>query len=90
MTLQWVKKLEQIESLNKGNHGELSINFREHFMNFNERLEKETYFQIKENGMNNYSSIDGQDDDSSQYKKQKKEQDEVMDMNINLNIKCRE
>src|SRR5205814_970057 len=32
LVLQWVKKLEQIDSLNRGNQGELSVNFRLYFM----------------------------------------------------------
>jgi hypothetical protein len=28
LVLQWVKKLEQIDSLNRRIHGELSVNFR--------------------------------------------------------------
>jgi hypothetical protein len=54
LVLQWVKKIEQIDSVNRRNHGELSVNFREYFMNFYKRLEDETNFQIKEVMMNNY------------------------------------
>ena len=82
LVLQWVKKLEQIDALNRGSHGELTINFREYFMTFNKRLENETYFQIKEHGMNNYSN-DGQDE-SNQHKKQRQD-DEMISINMNLN-----
>ena len=55
--LHWVKKLEQIDSLNRRNHGELSINFRESFMNFCKRFESETAIQIREEMvMNNYTN----------------------------------
>ena len=65
IVLQWMKKLEQIDSLNRRNHGEFSVNFREYFMNFYKRLESETTFQIKEVAMNNYSNS-RQDNDSNQ------------------------
>ncbi|CAB5378431.1 unnamed protein product [Rhizophagus irregularis] len=50
LVVPWVKKLEQIDSLNRSNHGELSINFREYFMSFCKRLESETTYQIRECG----------------------------------------
>src|ERR1044072_1341608 len=75
IVLQWVKKLKQIDSLNRRNHGEFSVNFREYFMNFYKRLESETTFQIKEVAMNNYSNS-RQDNDSNQ---------EIVEINSDFN-----
>jgi len=44
LVLEWVNKLKHIDSLNRRNNGELSVNFRESFMNFYKRLE--SYFGI--------------------------------------------
>lgn len=44
LVLQWVNNLEHIDSLNRRNNKELSVNFREYFMNFYKRLESETNY----------------------------------------------
>ena len=50
-----MKKLEQLDSINKRNNGELSINFKENLTNFLKRLDEETSYQItKFVVMNNY------------------------------------
>lgn len=60
MALEWVKKLVQIVPLIKRNLGELSGYFRDYFVNFIERLEKETCFKIKENYIyDDYSNYEG-------------------------------
>ncbi|PKC55742.1 hypothetical protein RhiirA1_446750 [Rhizophagus irregularis] len=46
LVVPWVKKLEQIDSLNRSKHGELSINFREYFMSFCKRIEIEVITKI--------------------------------------------
>ncbi|CAB4445488.1 unnamed protein product [Rhizophagus irregularis] len=43
LVVPWVKKLEQIDSLNRSNHGELSINFREYFMSFLQKAGERNY-----------------------------------------------
>jgi hypothetical protein len=46
--IPWVKKLEEIDLLNRRSHEELTINFREYFMSFCKRLGSETIYQIRE------------------------------------------
>ena len=87
LVIPWVKKLEEIESLNRTNHGELSINFREYFMSFCKRLESETAYQIKFfMVLNNCSN---QDNDLNQNKNQRQNNNNdqiVQDINMNLNF----
>jgi hypothetical protein len=82
--IPWVKKLEEIDSLNRRNHGELSINFREYFMSFCKRLVSETTYQISTFVvMNNYSNQDS----INQHKKQRQNNDQNgQDVNLNLNF----
>ncbi|GET55119.1 hypothetical protein GLOIN_2v1490054 [Rhizophagus irregularis DAOM 181602=DAOM 197198] len=85
LVVPWVKKLEQIDSLNRSNHGELSINFREYFMSFCKRLESETTYQIREENffvaMNNYHN------DLNQHKKQRRNDNQTdQDVNMNMNF----
>jgi hypothetical protein len=83
LVVPWVKKLEQIDSLNRRNHGELSINFRECFMSFCKRLENETTYQIREENifvvMNNYNDL-------NQHKKQKRNDNNQTDHDVNMNL----
>lgn len=70
--VHWHKKLEQIDSLNRMDPVELSINFRESFMNFCKRLENETGLQIRDEEGMNYYSTDG--NKSHQQKRQRFEE----------------
>jgi len=71
MVVPWMKKLEHIDSLNRRNHGELSINFREY-----KRLESETTYQIRDFVvMNNYPN---QDSDLNQHKKQRQNNNRIL------------
>ena len=49
LTERFLDKLEKISSLDRRNQGELSINFRESFVNFCNRLENETHYRIRDN-----------------------------------------
>ena len=84
LVLQWVKKIEQIDSVNRRNHGELSVNFREYFMNFYKRLEDETNFQIKEVVMNNYSQNNNTNTNTNTNKRQRQD-NEIVDINVDFN-----
>ncbi|EXX60784.1 hypothetical protein GLOIN_2v1866781 [Rhizophagus irregularis DAOM 181602=DAOM 197198] len=85
LVVPWVKKLEQIDSLNRSNHGELSINFREYFMSFCKRLESETTYQIREE--NFFVAMKYYHNDLNQHKKQRRNDNQTdQDVNMNMNF----
>ncbi|POG83181.1 hypothetical protein GLOIN_2v1490054 [Rhizophagus irregularis DAOM 181602=DAOM 197198] len=85
LVVPWVKKLEQIDSLNRSNHGELSINFREYFMSFCKRLESETTYQIREE--NFFVAMNYYHNDLNQHKKQRRNDNQTdQDVNMNMNF----
>jgi len=54
LVIPWVKKLEEIDSLNRRNHGELSINFKEYLMIFYNRLRSETSYPSYHTDLNQH------------------------------------